>query len=149
MCLQISQGNLNYHFPKKENIITVLYDRFSQKVEQLVQERLQNEDLDLDQLESFLYAIMGVFLKYRFIFLDFARLMQDHPDIKVHYVHLVEQRINQFSVHLQVLAEKGINVEVVDVNGEAPARRRGTRTLLHTPTLPNGTPKRESWLQIR
>lgn len=106
--LQISQGNLNYHFPKKEDIIQALYQHFAQAMEQRVQARLGSEELDLEQLNNFLRNIIELFLRYRFIFLDFARLMQEHPDIKAHYVQLVQQRIDQFSSLLHVLAAKGI-----------------------------------------
>ena len=106
--LQISQGNLNYHFAKKEDIITALYEQFAREMEQRVQARLQNDELDLEQLNAFLLFFIQLFLQYRFVFLDFARLMQEHPDIKAHYVQLVQQRIDQFSALLHVLAEKGI-----------------------------------------
>jgi AcrR family transcriptional regulator len=106
--LQISQGNLNYHFAKKEDIITALYEQFARKMEQRVQARLQNDELDLEQLNAFLRSIIQLFLQYRFVFLDFARLMQEYPEIRAHYVQLVQQRIDQFSALLHVLAEKGI-----------------------------------------
>jgi AcrR family transcriptional regulator len=106
--LQISQGNLNYHFAKKEDIITAVYQQFAQEMEQRVQTRLQNDELDLEQLNAFLHSIIQLFLQYRFVFLDFARLMQEHPDIKAHYVQLVQQRVDQFSALLHVLAKKGI-----------------------------------------
>ncbi len=106
--LQISQGNLNYHFAKKEDIITALYEQFAREMEQRVQARLQNDELDLEQLNAFLRSIIQLFLQYRFVFLDFARLMQEYPEIRAHYVQLVQQRIDQFSALLHVLAEKGI-----------------------------------------
>jgi len=106
--LRISQGNLNYHFARKEDIIRALYERFAREMEQRIEAGLQNDELDLEQLNNFLRNTIALFLRYRFIFLDFARLMQEHPQIKVHYVQLVQRRTDQFSALLHVLAEKGI-----------------------------------------
>ena len=106
--LNISQGNLSYHFVKKEDIIVSLYDRFSVEIESLVQQRLNQQELNLQEFSEFMSNVMGLFLKYRFIFLDFARLMQDFPDIKKRYIELVEMRVNQFSSQLHDLSAKGI-----------------------------------------
>ncbi|MEQ8928045.1 MAG: TetR/AcrR family transcriptional regulator [Fulvivirga sp.] len=106
--LNISQGNLNYHFLKKEDIVTSLYDKFSDEIEGLVQERLKENTLNLQEIGVFLNEVMELFLKYRFIFLDFARLMQEYPKIKARYVVLVEVRVEQFSAQLKELSERGI-----------------------------------------
>jgi len=104
----ISQGNLNYHFQKRKDLVHKLFDRFYDEIEELVQVKLNEKDIDFGGIGFFLADVMGLFYKYRFIFLDFAQLIRDYEVIRRRYLELVENRLNQFEVLFNRLSSDGV-----------------------------------------
>ncbi len=103
----ISQGNLNYHFKKREHIIEALY---FQLVENISQDMTRNlsENIDLGFIFKISNAIMHHFFEYRFFMLDFVQIMREHQSIKSHYLQLSALRESQFTGLFNTLIEAGI-----------------------------------------
>ncbi len=99
--LNISQGNLNYHFKRKEDILTNLYFEFFAFSES---NAYNNQDFELHHfIEEYLNGMKKVFA-YRFILLDLEQLFMEVPSIKIHF-----QQVNQFRDQLYLSAfQKGI-----------------------------------------
>lgn len=104
----ISQGNLNYHFQKREDLVHKLFDRFYDEIEELVQSKLNEKDFDFGSVGLFLADVMDLFYNYRFIFLDFAQLMRDYEDIRQRYLKHVENRLDQFEALFNRLSSDGV-----------------------------------------
>ncbi len=103
----ISQGNLNYHFKKRDDIIEGLYFQLVTKIDETIK---HNEQLE-NSLEGFLNiskSMMFNFYEYRFFLLDFVQIMRENPKIKAHYVMLLQLRENQFYELLQKLKIDGV-----------------------------------------
>ncbi len=103
----ISQGNLNYHFKKRDDIIEGLYFQLVTKIDETIK---HNEQLE-NSLEGFLNIsrnMMHNFYEYRFFLLDFVQIMRENPKIKAHYVMLLQLREKQFSELLQKLKIDGV-----------------------------------------
>lgn len=103
----ISQGNLNYHYKKRDDIIEALYHRLVQNVDKVIS-TTQAEEITLRSVFGISKAIMESFYEYRFFFLDFAQIMRSHKKIKAHYVQLVQIRQQQFLGIVDQLQENGI-----------------------------------------
>lgn len=103
--LGISQGNLNYHFKLKEDIIHALYFRLVEEMDfHVSQLGLQNSALGLLYQSSL--ATMRKLYEYRFILMDFMKIMQENGQIKQHYSGLQQLRKQQFmQLFDQLIAE--------------------------------------------
>lgn len=105
--LQISPGNLTYHFKKKEEIIYALYLQLVNEISIVFQSQLSSE-LTLKSMFEGYQNIYVAQLKYRFCMIDFVQLMRTQPKIKAHFNELMEFRKIQFSALFQKGVEQGI-----------------------------------------
>ena len=103
----ISQGNLNYHFKKREDILEALYHDLVSKMDILV-EQMQGSGFSLQALYDQQTMMMHHFFDYRFFMLDFVQIMREQVNIKNHYMQLTELRILQFQGLIQGLVELGL-----------------------------------------
>lgn len=102
----ISQGNLNYHFKKREDIIETLYFELVENIDKSVSE-VGKSNNTLQLLFSISKTIMSSFYEYRFFLLDFVQIIRENKKIKVHYSELSSQREQQFSMLFTLLIKEG------------------------------------------
>jgi len=102
--MKISQGNLNYHFKKREDIIESLYFQLVQNIENSMA-NLPLSKNPFQLLVNISQTIMSNFYEYRFIMLDFVQIMRENKKIKTHYSELNIQREQQFSFLFNLLIE--------------------------------------------
>jgi AcrR family transcriptional regulator len=103
----ISQGNLNYHYKKRETIIESLYFQLVAEIdESMVQNEVQT--LGLSSLLSISTLMMKSFYSYRFFLLDFVQIMRENDKIKNHYLELSQLRETQFLGVFHQLQENGV-----------------------------------------
>ena len=91
----ISQGNLCYHFKKRDTIIEALYFQLVSTIDENMSKSL-SKPLGLSTLFSTSTVVMESFYDYRFIMLDFVQLMRENKTIKTHYLELSKLREVQF-----------------------------------------------------
>ena len=104
----ISQGNLNYHFKKREAIIEALYFQLVENIDVSMKDLKFEEPTNaLQTLADVLQTMMVNFYEYRFFLLDFVQLMRGNQKIKKHYAQLSEMRTAQFSELFELLIQKG------------------------------------------
>lgn len=100
LALGMSQGNLCYHFPKKETIIIALYEQLVAKFDNLyLLFALEEEHTTLNLTISNFLKIINItnqyFVDYKFLMLNFVQIMRWYPSIKTHYQALTIQRNEQ------------------------------------------------------
>jgi AcrR family transcriptional regulator len=105
--MKISQGNLNYHFKKREDIIEALYFQLVQNIDNSMLD-LQQSKTPFHLLVSISQTIMSNFYEYRFFLLDFVQIMRENKKIRNHYTKLTIQREQQFSMLFSLLIENEI-----------------------------------------
>lgn len=103
----ISQGNLNYHFKKRDDIIEALYFRLVQAIDSSLSGLQQSNDV-LQLLVDISKTIMSSFYEYRFFLLDFIQIMRENRKIRMHYAELTTQREKQFSMLFNSLIENDL-----------------------------------------
>ena len=112
--MEISQGNLNYHFKKRDEIIENLYYSLVENIDNELL-KFKDEDITLDLLINLSTSIMSAFYDYRFFSLDFVQIMRNNKTIKSHYIKLSKTREKQFLDLFNVLVDKEIlRKEVLD-----------------------------------
>jgi AcrR family transcriptional regulator len=102
--LEISQGNLNYHFKLKEDIVESLYFQLVQEMNNQMKE-MRGFSNDLITLYKVSLQTMVKMYDYRFIMIDFIHLMNENKKIKLHYSELMKTRKEQFQSIFQILIE--------------------------------------------
>lgn len=111
----ISQGNLNYHYKKREEIIENLYFQLVENIDKsFTTKNIATSNLQI--LLSVSDTIMINFYEYRFIFLDFVQIMREHDQIKAHYQKLTVGREIQCMQLLDALIKEGVLREPILVN---------------------------------
>ncbi|NQX81586.1 MAG: TetR family transcriptional regulator [Flavobacteriaceae bacterium] len=103
----ISQGNLNYHFKKRDDIIEALYFDLVGSISGKMASG-QNENIDLKSLLSTSTMIMESFYDYRFFMLDFSQVMRENSKIKKHHAELMVVREKQFINMIDILISDNI-----------------------------------------
>ncbi|NVJ45844.1 MAG: TetR family transcriptional regulator [Cytophagia bacterium] len=105
--MNISQGNLNYHYRAKSDIVSALYfqlvDRMNIEMSQLV----QNQPIMSFLSESSLIS-MRVLFEYRFITKDLYAVLDSDEELKQHYVGLQKMRKQQFLMLFENMIEGGL-----------------------------------------
>ena len=105
--MEISQGNLNYHFKKREDIIETLYFQLVQNIDSSMSSMKEPKN-PFQLLVSISETIMFNFHEYRFFLLDFTQIMRENKKIKKHYSELTIQREEQFSMLFNLLIKEGL-----------------------------------------
>lgn len=105
--MNISQGNLNYHFKKREDIIEMLYFQLVAKMDESIKAS-QEGPFKMKTMYDQFKITMTNFYEYRFFMLDFVTVMRAHEKIRAHYNELVKLRKNQFLGIFSFLTKLGI-----------------------------------------
>lgn len=105
--LGISQGNLNYHFKKKHEIVSALYFQLVEKLnEEMISITIHQPQLDF--LYHSTYASMRTMFAYRFLMKDLYRILENDPALKKHFIKLQELRDLQFGQLFENMVEDSL-----------------------------------------
>ena len=86
--LEISPGNLYYHFKGKDAIIRALFDRFEEEMRVI----LRGSKGGLASIEDnwvYIYILLEEIYDFRFFYRDLAGLLRRYPDLAVRFRALV------------------------------------------------------------
>ncbi|AWV97090.1 TetR/AcrR family transcriptional regulator [Arcticibacterium luteifluviistationis] len=103
----ISQGNLNYHYKKRETVIEALYFQLVGEIDESMAKNIART-IGLESLFSMSSVLMESFYKYRFFMLDFVQIMRESDKIKTHYLQLSIMREEQFLMLFNLLIDSEI-----------------------------------------
>lgn len=87
----ISQGNLNYYFKKREEIIEALYYQLLVKFEE-ERTKLDVTTMDMKFIIDSNKAGMESLYQFRFLMIDFNQIMRENPKIHAHFIELEKVR---------------------------------------------------------
>jgi AcrR family transcriptional regulator len=88
--LEISPGNLYYHFANKEEIVLCLYERIEAQLEAILTP-LPSQSQTFDGVLRYLDAIFGHLWEFRFFYRDVNSLLREVPGLKERYRDLAER----------------------------------------------------------
>ncbi|MFD1871137.1 TetR/AcrR family transcriptional regulator [Hymenobacter bucti] len=102
----ISHGNLCYHFPRTEDIIQQLYLNLVAEIDRgfHLPQGIPPDVLFLLQILQHTFETLSA---YRFLMLDFVRIMRTLPAVKLNYQALYQRRLAQVNVIREQLVASG------------------------------------------
>ncbi len=100
--MNISHGNLCYHYPNTDAIIEGLYHQMVTVLNQKIG-AAGSTQLDLQTVYVISRESFQVFYEYRFLMLDYVRIMRRVQPVYQHYQELMCQRKLQFSQMFRIL----------------------------------------------
>ena len=105
--LEISPGNLYYHFKGKEEMVTELYEQFETGIETLLQDS-RSADASLEEHWLYLYVMLEHIFNYRFFFRNTTDLLHKYGGIDKRFGKLVEKQYQWIHQLLDSLLEEGL-----------------------------------------
>lgn len=102
--LGMSQGNLNYHFKTKGEIVSALYFELVAKMDAEMQAVAQEQPV-MSFLYQSSYATMSGLYAYRFILKDLYKVLQMDTQLRTHYLALQQVREAQYLQLFQAMSE--------------------------------------------
>lgn len=103
----ISQGNLNYHFKHREDIIEALYfqllDAFNAE-----KEKLDTEEINFQFVMDSTRSGMEALFRYRFLMIDFNQNMRENPKIHEHFIQLEAVRKQTYLHSFNLAIDAGV-----------------------------------------
>ncbi|RFS24745.1 TetR/AcrR family transcriptional regulator [Chitinophaga silvatica] len=106
--INISAGNLHYHFKHTDDIIQSLYNQLAGEFDEQVSEMESARVTDLSAIVGFAEKSFSIVYKYRFFFLNFVEIGNRIPAIKKAYQQLTARRKKEFTGVFQLLIRNGI-----------------------------------------
>ncbi len=105
--VDISPGNLHYHFRRKEQIVEALLEEFQADARRVLATP-ENESVTLDDFWMFLHLLLEFAAAYRFLFRDLESLGEDYPKVDHVLGHFARGLAAVFEIHLRALDGGGV-----------------------------------------
>lgn len=102
----ISQGNLNYYFKKREEIIEALYYQLLVKFEE-ERSKLETHTMDMRFILDSNKAGMESLYQYRFLMVDINQVMRENPKIHEHFIALEKIRKTTYLHSFEIAISMG------------------------------------------
>ncbi len=102
--LDISPGNLHYHFRKRRQIVEALLDEFQADARRVL---ATPESASLDDFWVFLHLLLELTAAYRFLFRDLEALTDTYPRVGQALGHFATGLRATFELYLRQLAKHG------------------------------------------
>ncbi len=115
LAIGISQGNLNYHFKTRQELVEALYFELVAKMDQEMGQ-VTSEDLSLKTIFLSSRISMSHLYEYRFLLKNSLQVMKVSDKIKTHFMALQKMRRKQFLNMFQLLTSQGIMREEAFTN---------------------------------
>ena len=88
--LNISPGNLYYHYPAKDELINALFDRFERALNQLL--AASDDVRDVEDAWFFLHTLFELIWQYRFLYRDLNDLLSKNRRLETHFQSVLKNK---------------------------------------------------------
>jgi AcrR family transcriptional regulator len=105
--MNISPGNLYYHYRSKEQIVTRLFDRYERRALELLA-AVPQQRLGMDDLWLVLHLAFELIWEYRFIYRDLDNLLRRYRGLRRRFGRLVARFIEVATSACQALVKAGV-----------------------------------------
>jgi AcrR family transcriptional regulator len=104
--MEISPGNLYYHFRNKDQIIYELFERFEKRMDETLVLPSERRP-DMEDMWLYLHLVFETIWNYRFLYRDLVDLLSRNKKLKTHFSRLVERKIEMARSICRALASEG------------------------------------------
>lgn len=104
--LNISPGNLYYHYRNKDEITNTIFHSFEREVEALLAAPAQRAT-NVEDLWLFLHLLFEAIWRYRFLYRDLNDLLSRNRLLEIHFKQILERKVAAAGTLCRGLAEAG------------------------------------------
>lgn len=104
--VDISPGNLHYHFRKKADVVAALLAEFQADARAVLQPG-QTVTAGLDDFWIFLHSLLELKEAYAFLWRDMETLIAEHPNVGNALKHFARGLAATFELYLRAMADAG------------------------------------------
>ena len=105
--IDISPGNLYYHFKSKGDIVSELFDRYEAELLDLVSVP-EDADISLDQQGFFLHMLFEAIARYRFLYQDLVNVLSRYDGLQARFRRLLRKKQQAFRAICASMKRQGI-----------------------------------------
>ncbi|MDR1969552.1 MAG: TetR/AcrR family transcriptional regulator [Burkholderiaceae bacterium] len=88
--LNISPGNLYYHFPSKDELVNTLFDQYEDKLHILL--AASQDAGDIEDAWFFLHSLFELIWQYRFLYRDLNHLLSRNRRLETHFPVILKRK---------------------------------------------------------
>ncbi len=90
--MEISPGNLYYHFRNKDDIINSIFTQFEQEIEKRLRFP-ENHRTTIDEVWAYLQYMTNFLWRYRFLYRDLNDLLARNRTLETHFKQIMEHKV--------------------------------------------------------
>lgn len=105
--MDISPGNLYYHFKSKGDIVEELFDHYEHDMVDLLAVP-DDADISLDQQGFFLHLLFETVARYRFLYQDLVNVLSRYDQLQARFKRIQKKKTVAFSTICESLSRQGI-----------------------------------------
>jgi AcrR family transcriptional regulator len=105
--MEISPGNLYYHFHSKADIVNALFTRYEQEIGQLLL-AVDDHAREPEDIWLFLHLLFETICKYRFFYHDINNLLLCNRLVETHFTRILRQKEEAAATLCHNLAASGV-----------------------------------------
>ncbi len=110
--MDISPGNLYYHFKGKDDIIAEIFQQYELALGSTltapIEQPLSDKDSNVEDNWYFLYVVMEEMYQYRFLYHNLEDIMQRYPDIRKKFRRLIQLKRAALYAICQTLLKQSV-----------------------------------------
>jgi len=104
--LNISPGNLYYHFRNKDEITNTIFAEFEREIDATLAVPTRRR-ADVEDIWLFLHVMFELVWRYRFLYRDLNDLLSRNRTLEIHFKQILERKVRTASALLEGLADAG------------------------------------------
>jgi len=104
--IEISPGNLYYHFHNKDEIVDALFDEFQREIDPLLDSPLAGNP-QIEDAWLYLHLLFEAIWRYRFIYRDLNDLLSRNRRVEMRFRRIVERKTLAALALCRSLVERG------------------------------------------
>jgi AcrR family transcriptional regulator len=103
--LNISPGNLYYHYPAKDELINSLFDRFETALNELL--NASDGVRDVEDAWFFMHSLFELIWQYRFLYRDLNDLLSKNRRLETHVQTMLRNKTRSIRAMLDAMSRSG------------------------------------------
>ncbi len=103
--LNISPGNLYYHYPAKDELINALFDRFERPLNELL--GAGDDARDVEDAWFFMHTLFELIWQYRFLYRDLNDLLSKNRRLETHFQSILKNKTRAIKALLDGMRRGG------------------------------------------
>ncbi len=116
--LNISPGNLYYHYPAKETLINALFDRYETSLSELL--NASDGVRDVEDAWFFMHSLFERIWEYRFLYRDLNDLLSNNRRLETHFQWIIKNKTSSLQTLLASMRRAGaIDIDPREIEATA------------------------------